>query len=243
MNRFKKNSYLYDWISRINDNIYFGPIPNEYLYEQLCENSFTLIINLTENEINNSIKTIHFPIIDNSTPENNLQYSSFIYQLKKYFENGEKIYIHCRGGHSRSSMVTVSLLCCIYDKEFKDIINDVIECHKSRVVLRSIWRYRSPFNYKQFTFLYHIHKNIYINLDQNNIYNWLSPKNIWITKLNTLDDYVNNKLIDKNYLFNMIKHNSFFLHKIKNTFLKKFIFSEKGDFYNKLFCFFRENLD
>ena len=117
MSRFKKNSYLYDWISRINDNIYFGPIPNEYLYEQLCENSFTLIVNLTENEIYNSIKTIHFPIIDNSIPEDSLQYSSFIYQLKKHFENGEKMYIHCRAGHSRSSMVIVSLLDLLGNKK------------------------------------------------------------------------------------------------------------------------------
>lgn len=243
MNRFKKNSILYEWISCIIPNkIYFGPIPNEYLYEQLLEHSFTVIVNVTENEILNSIKTIHFPITDNSIPENSGDYCAFIYQLKKEVENGEKIYIHCRAGHSRSSMVVVSLLCCMYNKELKEVIHEVIECHKSRIMLRNIWRHRSPFNYKQFTFLYHIHKNIYIDKD-NKVYKWLSPKNIWIDKFYTLEDYVSNQFVDHNYLFEMMKNNHFFLHKIKNTFLKKLTFlCEKGEYYNNLFRFFREHL-
>ena len=45
MNRFKKTSYLYDWISCvIPDRIYFGPLPNDYMIEQLKEKKFNLFL-------------------------------------------------------------------------------------------------------------------------------------------------------------------------------------------------------
>ena len=255
MNRFKSNNYLYDWISCIiPDRIYFGPIPNSDMMEQLIENKFNLIVNLTETPyiINNTpdITLLHFPIIDNSVPENIPEYCKFIVNLKRLYESDKiKMYIHCKGGHSRSSMVTVSLLFCIYNQELKEIINTVIDAHRSRVTIREIWKFKSPFNYKQFMFLCTIHKNVYINSNSDSkVYNWLSPKNIWVNNMNTLDDYVqcsitNGKPIQ---LFDLIKQNTYLLSRIKNTYLKKltFIFEDKtvSDFYNYTFKNVREHL-
>ena len=248
MNRFKKTSYLYDWISCvIPDRIYFGPLPNDYMIEQLKEKKFNLIVNLTENTFNtDSIRSIHYPIVDTSIPDDIHEYCKFIINLKQEYENKDnKIYIHCKGGHSRSSMVMVSLLFCIYNKELKDVINNVLECHRKRVNLREIWKYKSPFNYKQFMFLCIIHKNIYINIDSDSkIYNWLSPKNIWIDNC-TLDEYVNeNKCTEE--LFGRILENKFLLHRIRNTYLKKltFVFEDKqvGQFYDDFFKMIREKI-
>ena len=50
MNRFKNTSSLYEWIScAVPDRVYFGPLPNEYMLEQLKKNRFNVIVNLTEN--------------------------------------------------------------------------------------------------------------------------------------------------------------------------------------------------
>jgi len=142
-------------------------------------------------------------------------------------------------------MVIVSLLFCIYNNELKHIINKVLECHRKRVNLREIWQYKSPFNYKQFMFLCIIHKNIYININSDSkIYNWLSPKNIWVDNC-TLDEYINeNKCTD--ILFNKIFENKFLLSKIRNTYLKKltFIFEDKkiGQFYEEFFKALREKI-
>jgi hypothetical protein len=62
-------------------------------------------------------------------------------------------------------MVVISLLFCLYNENLKYIIHKVIEYHKNRIMMRDIWRFKSPINYKQFSFLCKIHKNIYINID------------------------------------------------------------------------------
>lgn len=246
MNRFKKTNYLYDWISCvIPDRIYFGPIPNEYMLEQLKEKNFNLIVNLTEKEYINDFRTIHYPIVDTSVPTNIFDYCKFIVDLKREYELGNKIYIHCRAGHSRSSMVMVSLLFCIYNQELKEIINKVIDCHRSRVHIRDVWKYRSPFNYKQFMFLCMIHKNVYINIGgDSKMYNWLSPKNIWLNPHLNLNDCA--KEIPEFDLFDMIKQNKHLLQKIKKTLLKKLTFinekQEVDTFYDHFFKNVREKI-
>jgi len=255
MNRFQQDSFIYDWISCVvPDRVYFGPIPNVYMLEQLKKENFTFIINLTENSYHLiddfDIPIIHFPIIDNSIPDDIADYCKFIIRLKQLYENlSNKIYIHCKAGHSRSSMVTVSLLFCVYNQELKEIINIVTDCHRNRPIIRDIWKFKSPFNYRQFMFLCMIHKNVYINSNSDSkIYNWLSPKNIWINHMNTLDDYVqysikNNTSVN---IFDLIKHNTYLLNRIKNTYLKKltFIFNDKtlSEFYDNTFKTIREKL-
>lgn len=254
MIHFHKDNYLFDWISCIiTDRIYFGPIPNEDMFQQLLKYKFNIVVNLTENDykekykevIDPSIKIIHFPIIDKSIPSNIQEYCKFIISLKKEYENEtNKIYIHCLAGHSRSSLVVTSLLCCIYNKELKYMIDETIQCHQKRIILRDIWRYRSPFNYKQFMFLCLVHKNIYIDMDSDNIkYNWLLPKNIWINRYITLDDYIAYfKTID----YDMLKNNIYLSKKISLTYLKKINFISKDknvvELYNNFYKNIREEM-
>jgi protein-tyrosine phosphatase len=263
MNRFKITSSLYEWIScAIPDRIYFGPLPNEYMLEKLKKNRFNLIVNLTENayainpgsdpDPDSDIQVIHYPIVDNSVPEDIHDYCRFIVSLKRAFDDKtNKIYIHCRAGHSRSSMVMVSLLFCIYNDELKDIVNKVIEYHRNRTHLRDIWRHRSPFNYKQFMFLCAVHKNVYVNIGADSkIYNWLSPKNIWVDQYTTLDSCVtqfglkNTKELSE--LYDLVKNNAYFINKIKKTLLKKLTFlneqNETDLFYEYFFKKIRENV-
>ena len=103
MNRFKITSSLYEWIScAIPDRVYFGPLPNEYMLEKLKKNRFNLIVNLTENayaiksdpDPASDIQVIHYPIVDNSVPEDIHDYCRFIVSLKRAFDDKtNKIYI------------------------------------------------------------------------------------------------------------------------------------------------------
>lgn len=254
--RFKKHSSLYEWISCvIPDRIYFGPMPNEFMLHELYLKKFTTIVNVTENAYFNPyppddgggrVDILHFPIEDTSIPDNSIEYCTFIMKLKQIYDSGSKMYIHCLGGHSRSSMVVVSLLFCMYNEELKDIVNKVIRYHRNRVKLRDIWQFRSPFNYKQFSFLCMIHKNIYINLDADSkVYNWLCPKNICDDKI-SMHEYLKGGGNDIQYCLDMLWKNSWMFERIRNTYLKKMIFVSDnpilGFFYDNFFKSVREML-
>jgi len=255
--RFKKYSSLYEWISCvIPDKIYFGPMPNDFMLHELYVNKFTTIVNVTENAYFNpyhpyppdggGLEVIHFPIEDTSIPDNNMEYCIFIMKLKQLYDSRTKMYIHCLGGHSRSSMVVVSLLFCMYNEELKDIVNKVIRYHRNRVKLRDIWQFRSPFNSKQFSFLCMIHKNIYINLDADSkVYNWLCPRNICDEKI-SLHDYLKDGGDDIQYCLDILWKNSWMFERIRNTYLKKMIFvthdSVLSLFYENFFKSVREML-
>jgi len=210
--------------------------------EQLKEKKFNLFVNLTENDYSESIRTIHFPIVDKSVPDDSQEYCKFILKLKKEYEKNTKMYIHCLAGHSRSSMVIVSLLFCIYNLELKDVINKVITIHRNRIKLREIWKYKSPFNYKQFSFLCTIHKNIYINVGSDSkVYNWLSPKNIKVNDM-TLEEYFNIHF-NPFEVYDFIKQNKYLMTKLKQTLLKNLIFiDKKADEYAEFFKNVREVL-
>jgi hypothetical protein len=245
MKRYNENCILSDWISCvIPDRIYFGPLPTDCMIQHLKNDRFTTIVNVTEDP--HEHQTIHFPIKDNSIPTDTNAYISFILSLKKVYQNSSnKMYIHCKGGHSRSSMVVVSLLCCIYHQEMKHIVNKVIKCHQTRINLRTVWRHKSPFNYIQYNFLYCIHKNVYININASqNAYSWLSPKNIWIDKHTLYDKSVHMKSYDTE-LYETVQNNTFFMHKLKRTYLRNLIFMyhhKSVSFYNIFFKSIREHL-
>jgi len=255
MNRFKKNSYLYDWISCVFENrLYFGFLPNENMAEQLEKEGFNLIVNVTENPYYcNGIRMMHYPIVDNYVPTDNLSYCKFIFSLKKEVENiSNKIYLQCQGGHGRSSLVMTSLLCTLYPSlELKDVMNNVTELHRNRVMLRDIWRHKSPFNYRQFTFLCMLHKNIYVNIESDSkMYNWLSPRNILLkeekNKISLEDYFTQIKVIDKKEAFTLLKANVTFIFRLRHTCLKKLVFihSDKHveKFYNEFFTSMREEI-
>ena len=104
---------------------------------------------------------------------------------------------------------------------------------------------------KQFMFLCAVHKNDYVNIGADSkLYNWLSPKNIWIDPYTTLEDCViqfglkNTKELSE--LSELVKTNVYFINKIKKTLLKKLTFlneqNETDIFYEYFFKKIRENV-
>ena len=128
-----------DFISKVNDQIYFGKYPDEDILKALKELNIKLIVDLTHftDRLPNyssieGIKRIEFPIVDMSIQEDDLtlQYVMFI---KSLFLNGDNpIYIHCRGGHGRSGVITCLLYSILYDKTAEESLEAIKEAHDNR---------------------------------------------------------------------------------------------------------------
>lgn len=115
------SSFLYD-------QAYFGGYPSRENFQELIENDFIYFIDLTtlrerkRLEYDYSLEIpkyknlfyINFSIIDNNIPSSQVLFLEFINFLKDIIKTKKKIYIHCKGGHGRSSLVVASLLCHLY---------------------------------------------------------------------------------------------------------------------------------
>lgn len=262
MYSFKIEDKLYDWISCLEkDRLYFGPLPNQLMIDKLIDEKFDIIVNLTMNDevisFNNESneeyisykipknKYLYYGIKDNDIPLCPISYCSFILKLFEIYQTNKKIYIHCRGGHGRSGMVSTSLLLTINNKKnIKDVIEYVNKSHIDRVILREKWKNKNtPFNYNQYSFLLKIHKNIYINMN-NKYYNWL----IFNDQLNyknqifyNIYDFFLNDEIDKqtkfdfmkNYFTDIVKKNKDIECKLCLTYLRRILIT---DCENQDFC-------
>ncbi len=252
---FKKDDFLYNWIScLVKDRIYFGPYPNLEMINHLKKEKFTYIIDLTngceeesyltnnKESKENELSYIHFPIQDHNIPYCATSYCNFIVRLKTIYQSGNKLYIHCRGGHGRSSMVATSLYYILYDIDLKTAIESVSQFHNDRVNLREHWKSKKmPINYNQFQFLKKIHKNIYINMkNYNKYYHWLYWNGSFESDNMKYDDFYdffrNSKLTNdekmesiSHFYINRFKENKEFECKMQLTFLKKFILTDSED--------------
>lgn len=128
-----------DFVSKVNDQIYFGKYPDEDILNYLKELNIKLIIDLTHFTDNlpdypqiDGIKRRYFPIVDMGIEgdEITLKYVLFI---KTLFLNGDSpIYIHCKGGHGRSGVFTCLLYGILYDKTAEESLEAIKEAHNNR---------------------------------------------------------------------------------------------------------------
>ena len=272
---FEEEDSLYEWIScLIPDRFYYGPFPNQRMMNRLLRDGFNVIVNLThpgEQELyriplsppgfpERSMEILSYPIDDHHIPSSPETYCRLITTIKDRYLSGKKIYLHCRGGHGRSSMVAVSAIYSIYHSyEFHHAISYVNECHLLRANLRNKWKKRkSPFNAVQYQFLAKMHKNIYLNYidtTRNHYYDWL----IYTEPILVLDDgieYTYNllELFDEPCLTadqkGMILRRFLerkllkFIPKLRLTYLKKFVIADCQEgiqrFYDSILSDIRE---
>lgn len=234
MSTFQPDDRLYDWIScLLPDHLYFGPFPNQVMIDNLANEGFTVILNLTipgeetMYYLPEGIEYLAYPIPDNRFPLWIASYARMVTKLK-YRCLTDKVYVHCRGGHGRSGMTCVSIIYSLLPYDLRTSIAFVNQSHNDRGVLRNKWRKRnSPFNYDQFTFLSRIHKNIYVNIDRpNKYYHWLYPR--LPDPLHEVTDFV--QLYRE--LEQWFEHFPF-QQKLQQTHLKKFVLADCTD---PIFC-------
>jgi protein-tyrosine phosphatase len=156
----------------IKDKALFGCYPTQEAVEELETENVRYFINLAlddEKKITlykTKYNYIHYPIVDRSVPEDLISYSRFIITISRLIkdcEKNEKVYIHCRGGHSRSVFTSACVLCYIFNLSPYDSLTYINKCHKAREHMTEKWRkISSPPSSLQKKFVYKMFQPINI---------------------------------------------------------------------------------
>jgi len=129
--------------------LYFGGMPSKRQLRILQEQGVHTLVNvMTEEErrrfpyetcpLSLQMNVLYFPIVDQNIPQNAREFTRWIHRLSEHFDatSSRVIYIHCRGGHGRSALVSGCLL--LYASLFhnaQDCIRFLTQSHRSRKIL------------------------------------------------------------------------------------------------------------
>ncbi len=141
----------------------FGGYPNHNQLLELKEEGVVWFVDLTHrNERNIKVYShlvhnyLNYPIKDGHIPEDKKKFTIFLFILQMIIEglkSGEKLYLHCRGGHGRSGLVIACLLGLLLNIPPAKSLNLVNEYHALRSNLSSKWLSKRPLNQKQQKFV------------------------------------------------------------------------------------------
>lgn len=185
-----------------NNQIFFGGYPTKEWFAVLIENHVKIMVDLTspDEKINcqlydystklphQEMLYLHYAISDNKIPDNVEGFKEFIKLLGRHiyqFRTDEKMYIHCRGGHSRSGMVVAGLLCFLCNITPEKSLYITTVAHANREFLKPKWRYQKcPQLFSQRKFVIDVFKpilitsDIYENKISNNLISFLNDTDI-----------------------------------------------------------------
>jgi len=141
----------------------FGGYPNHQQILQLKNEGVVWFVDLTtSNEKNISAYShlvnnwINYPIKDGNVPKNKQKFLIFLLIIQMALESlkpGEKLYLHCRGGHGRSSLVIACFLSMIFKLSPFESLNLTKNYHSFRPNLKPKWLYKWPLSLKQRNFV------------------------------------------------------------------------------------------
>lgn len=141
----------------------FGGYPSHNQIIELQEEGVTWFIDLTNsNEKNIKVYShlvknwINYPIKDGHVPEDKKKFMIFLLILQMVIESlkpGEKMYLHCRGGHGRSSLVIACFLSMVFNISPFDSLILTKEYHSLRPNLKPKWLVGWPLNLQQHKFV------------------------------------------------------------------------------------------
>lgn len=159
--------------------ILFGGYPSESDLVLLRNRNVTTILDLTVEHVpvpeeyyayrNRWFRCLRYPIIDHQVPSGTLSFCSLIVGLASSLLSHpqENIYIHCRGGHGRSVLVSAILLHYLFRRSFKEIIEWISWCHNLRPSSKIKWKQGLyPQNAQQRHFLRSMCQPIYYPIRQ-----------------------------------------------------------------------------
>jgi len=183
----------------------FGGYPNHKQVIELQQMGVIWFIDLTcSNEKN--IKAyasivenwINYPIKDQDIPQDRKKFVIFLFLLQMVLESlkpGEKLYLHCRGGHGRSSLVVSCFLSMVFNKLPFDSLNMVKEYHLQRPNLSPKWKFRWPLSLKQRQFVENLFGTIHMftNFDPEMTIKNISTKTDFFRYLVTLNFYLHQR--------------------------------------------------
>lgn len=131
----------------IENKALFGSYPtnDDILYFEK-ELGVKYFVDLTEHNklppytISSQSTYIKFPIPDMKIPTNTNHFCSFILRLENIIKNGDKMYVHCRGGNGRAGVVVACLLVRYHNMSALDAMELTRKYHSERKNLKLKWR-------------------------------------------------------------------------------------------------------
>jgi protein-tyrosine phosphatase len=138
--------------SLLNKRLRFGKYPTEEEASKLIRHKYLIFVDLCPNEeiiwepyydetgIKDDITRIHYPIKDrtaNPTADiGNKQFDKLILKLKEYILDDKRVYIHCRGGHGRSGLVSAILYGVITECDSETALDKIYSAHQRRTEMK-----------------------------------------------------------------------------------------------------------
>lgn len=164
------------------ENVYFGGYPKKEWFSILVNNGTKIFIDLTNftekqyynlydyhDEIKNSYPSLEyycFPIDDNQIPVDISRFKDFVFFLCEKIHNlsnHDKMYIHCKGGHGRSGMLTACILCYLLNISPEKALYITTFAHSQRQYLKNKWKnVRCPQTFCQRKFVIDVFRPITI---------------------------------------------------------------------------------
>lgn len=154
----------------IENKALFGSYPNQETVKYLENMGVICFVDLTNSDeinitsYNTSKQYIKYPIVDRKIPENWVTFAKLIIDCCKIIDNlkiGEKIYIHCKGGHGRSGIVVACILCYYNNISVEESLRKTNKYHSERIFMKEKWRkIGSPQGKKQKDFVYKYFKHL-----------------------------------------------------------------------------------
>jgi hypothetical protein len=164
------------------DVLFFGGYPTEEWLDVLLSNRIKIFVDTTTEEEKASYSLpdyrskiqksdpeneyYHFPIVDNNIPIDIGRFKEFVFFLSEKImrlEEGEKVYIHCKGGHGRSGMVVACVLCYLLNIYPEKALHLTTVAHSERENLRPKWKnVRCPQTFRQRKFVIDVFRPIVI---------------------------------------------------------------------------------
>lgn len=151
----------------------FGGYPNHNQLLELIDEGVVWFIDLTNNNTEKNIKVynhlvknwINYPIKDGHVPENKKNFLIFLLMIEMVLESlkpGEKLYLHCKGGHGRSSLVISCFLSMVFHLPPFESLDLIKEYHALRPNLKSKWLVGWPLSIKQRKFVENFFGSTYL---------------------------------------------------------------------------------
>jgi len=127
----------------IKNKALFGAYPTQENVYELEKNGVILFIDLTNEKddlpkYTTNYEKIHYPIVDRGIPSNVPDFCRFVLCMEKRIKNlknNEKIYIHCKAGHSRSSLLVACIIAHILRISGEEAIKLTTDYHRQRKML------------------------------------------------------------------------------------------------------------
>lgn len=168
---------------------FFGGYPNEEEFRELLRAKVTTFVDLTTPREKRNLAFVYsvpdertylsFPVLDNQVPKNRRLFLALVHDVAHRLQKGEKVYMHCRGGHGRSGILVASLLCYLHNIQPSQAIQRATLYHSRRPNLKAKWKDTScPQMHRQQKFVLDLFQPILLSSHDYHRYMEKDPKKL-----------------------------------------------------------------